>query len=73
MEVKKTRKRLKSLADIRRFLALIINQTYSGELEPSLSGRLAYMLNVLKSVVVDSDLEARIVKLERAIEKEAGR
>ena len=67
MEEKKKpqRKRLKSLNDVRKYLAALINETRNGDIEPGLAGRLAYMLNILKSVITDSDLEERISALEK--------
>lgn len=61
----KPRKRLKSLADVRRYLAALINDTRNKEIEASLSGRLGFLLNILRSVISDSDLEQRISALEQ--------
>jgi len=71
MEAKKApRRRLKSLHDVRKYLADLINATRTGEVEASLAGRLGFLLNILKSVIADSDLEARIIKLESEVEKD---
>ena len=72
MAVKRTRKqrkRLKSLSDVRRFLANLINQTAGGMIDPALSGRLGFLLNILRGVISDSDLEQRIKKLEGEVKK----
>ena len=61
---RKQRKRLKTMSDLRRYTANLINETRSGMVEPSLAGKLTYMLNVLKGIISDGDLEQRIKKLE---------
>jgi hypothetical protein len=69
-EQKKPRKkRLKSLADLRRYLSNLINETRGGLVDPQLAGRLAYMLNILKNVISDGDLERRIDALEKEVKK----
>jgi len=62
-------KRLKTLSDVRRFLARLINETRDGKVDPSLAGRLGYLLNVLKSVITDSDIEKRVEALEKEMKK----
>ena len=56
---------LKNLADVRRYLSSVINETRRGEIEPALAGKLGYLLNILVGVISQSDLEARIEKLEK--------
>lgn len=68
-EKKPKKRRLKSLNDVRRYLAALINDTRNEEIEAGLAGRLAYMLNILKSVITDSDLEQRISTLEKELKK----
>ena len=69
-EQKKPRKkRLKSLSDVRRYLSNLINETRGGLVDPQLAGRLAYMLNILKNVISDGDLEQRIDALEKEVKK----
>ena len=64
-EKKKPRKhRLKTLSDVRRYLAALINDVRNEEIEPSIAGRLGYLLNILRAVISDSDLEARVKALE---------
>ena len=71
MEEKKVprRKRLKTLADVRVYLARLINETRSGEVESGLAGKLGFLLNILRGVIADSDLEHRLEKLEKEIER----
>ena len=40
-------RRLKTPADCRRHLAFIINQVQTGKMEPTLGGKLGYLLNIL--------------------------
>ena len=61
------RRRLKTLTDIRRYLAGLINRTESGEVESSLAGRLGYLANSLARIIETSDLEKRIVELEERV------
>lgn len=70
MAVKQGRKRLKSMKDVRVYLANLINATRSGEVEQTLAGRLAYMLNILRGIVADTDLESRLSQLEENWQKQ---
>ena len=64
---RKQRKRLKTISDLRRYLANLVNETRSGMIEPSLAGRLGFLLNVLRGIISDSDLETRVTKLEKEV------
>ena len=66
---RKQMKRLKTISDLRRYTANLINQTASGLIEPSLAGKLGFLLNILRGVISDSDLENRIKKLEGEVRK----
>lgn len=66
---RKQRKRLKSISDLRRYMANLVNETRSGLVEPSLAGKLGFLLNILKGIISDSDLEERIKKLEGEVVK----
>ncbi|MGA7878384.1 MAG: hypothetical protein WCA08_22180 [Desulfoferrobacter sp.] len=69
-EEKKPRKyRLKTLDDLRRYLARLINETEAGTIDPSVSGRLGYLCNILKSVISEAELEGRVAELERLIKE----
>ena len=63
-EKEKPRKRLKTLSDVRRYLSALVNDVRNGEVDPSLGGRLGYLLNILRAVISESDLEARVKALE---------
>ena len=69
LKTKPYKKRLKSLSDVRVYLAALINETRMGKVEPGLAGKLGFLLNVLRAVISDSDLEARILKLEEEVKK----
>ena len=62
------RRRLKTLSDIRRYLAGLINRVEAGEVDPSVMSKLAYVSNVLAGIIKDSDIEKRIEQLERQVE-----
>jgi hypothetical protein len=65
-------KRLKSISDVRRYLATLINRLEEGagdKLDPALAGRLAYICNVLLGAIKDSDIEDRIRVLEEKLLK----
>ncbi|MCD6271394.1 MAG: hypothetical protein J7K30_00780 [Deltaproteobacteria bacterium] len=63
------KRRLKTMSDMRRYLAALINETRNGEIAPDLARQVGYLLNILKGVVLDSDFEKRIEKLETEIKK----
>ena len=67
------KRRLKTLDDVRRYLASLINRTESGDVEPSLAGRLGYLANSLARVIETSDLERRLAEIEARVENKYGR
>jgi len=72
METKKPyRKRLKTIEDVRVYLARLINETRRGEVDHVVAGKLGFLLNILRGVIVDSDLEARVTRLEEGLENES--
>lgn len=68
-EGRKTQVRLKSLGDIRRFMARIANDLDADRIQESKARTLGYLCSVLRDVVKDSDLEARVLKLEKEMIK----
>ena len=62
-------RRLKNLADVRRYLASVINRLESGQIDPSIAGKLGYLTGILTRVIEGSDLENRIANLESDLEK----
>lgn len=64
-----TPRRLKTLEDIRRYLANLINRTEHGKVEPGLAGKLGYLANSLAKVIEGNDIEKRIEELERKVNR----
>jgi hypothetical protein len=59
-------KRLKTLSDLRRFLASQISALDKNEITENRLRCLAYGLGVLSGIIKDSELEERLTKLEQA-------
>ena len=66
----KTKRRLKSMDDIRKFMADLINRLNNGEVEESRARALIYGCSNLAAIVKDADLEIRLNKLEQAMQQE---
>ena len=64
----KPRKRLKSLVDVRRYLAALVNDTRHEIVTLPMAGKLGFLLNILRATISESDLENRIKALEDAEE-----
>ncbi len=64
------KRRLKSMSDLRRYLANLINRVEAKEVEPALAGKLGYLANSLARVIEGSDLEKRVDALESKIKNE---
>ena len=62
-------RRLKTMADVRRYLGSLINRTEAGILEPGVAGRLGFLANILVRVIEGSDLERRLDSLEQKLTK----
>ena len=58
------KRRLKTLTDVRRFLAAAINKFEREEIEESRVKTIAYACNILSGIIKDGDLEARVSALE---------
>jgi len=63
-ESKIRRRRLRTLADLSRFMGSLINDCRCGDIEPALAARLGYLINIQKSILSEGELEARIQALE---------
>ncbi len=59
-----SRKTLRTLGDVRRYLAGLLNRYEAKEIDEVHLKAAAYVSNILTSTIKDSDLEARIDKLE---------
>ena len=64
-------KRLKTLSDLRRFLAAQITALDKNEIDENRLRCMAYGLGVLSGIIKDSDLEARLTALEKAAEAQS--
>ncbi|MDA3898364.1 MAG: hypothetical protein PF482_19685 [Desulfobacteraceae bacterium] len=67
------KKRLKTLEDCRRYLAKLVNNVETDEIDPPKAGKLGYLLNILISCIKDSDLEKRITDLEKLLNGQRGK
>ncbi len=63
------KKRLKTLGDIRRYLAGLINRVEGQQIDQQTASKLAYISNILISCIKDSDLEQRVSEIEKCINK----
>ena len=68
MAGKKRSVRLKSICDVNRFLAKIINMLNRDEINAQKAGRLGYLCNLLIGGLKDGDIEERICELEKMVE-----
>jgi hypothetical protein len=64
---KQIKRRLKTMEDVRRFLADTVNQFNRDEIEANKASKLGYLLQILARVIEGSDLESRVQELEKAI------
>lgn len=62
---RKTQIRLKSLLDIRRFMARVLNDLDADKIVESKARTLGYLCSILRDIIKDSDLESRVLKLEQ--------
>jgi len=63
------KRRLKSLEDLRRWLADAGNRLESGNIDVTHARTVAYLCSVMSGIIKDSDLEARLEALEKSMEK----
>ena len=66
---KRYKKRLKTIENVRVYLADLINRTETGDIEPTLSGKLGYLVSILVRVIEGGDLEKRIKAIEERLIK----
>jgi hypothetical protein len=57
--------RLESLRDCKRELARVYRKMMAGTIEPQLAGRAGFLLGIIARIVADSDIENRILALEK--------
>ena len=61
------KRRLKTLTDLRRYLADCVTRFERGEICESHLKAAAYCTNILSGIVKDGDLETRLEALEKAM------
>lgn len=66
---RKTAIRFKSLVDIRRFLARVLNDLDGNKIDETKARTFGYLCSVMRDIIKDSDLEARVSKLEEEAKK----
>jgi hypothetical protein len=66
---RKTAIRFKTLVEIRRFLARTLNALDADKIPEGKARAIGYLCSVMRDIIKDSDLEARVLKLEREMEK----
>lgn len=64
---RKTQIRLKTLLDIRRFLARVLNDLDANRINESKAKALGYCCSIMKEIIRETDLEKRIEKLEQGV------
>ena len=62
-----TKRRLKTMEDVRRYIANLINRTESGDVDGMLAGKLGYLSNILIKIIEGGELEKRVEFLEEEI------
>lgn len=67
---KQIKRRLRSLEDARRFLAVIINDVHMDSIDPTKGSKLAYMIQILGRLIEGGDLEKRVLALEAALKNQ---
>ncbi|MBA2883161.1 muramidase (phage lysozyme) [Desulfosalsimonas propionicica] len=63
------KRRLKSLDDLRRWLADIGNRLETGDVDAAHARCVTYIASVMSGIIKDSDLEKRIEALETQMER----
>jgi hypothetical protein len=66
-------RRLKTLTDLRRYIADLINRVEAEKVDPAIAGRLGYLANILRGIIEGSDLEKRVTDLESTLQKDGKR
>ena len=67
MAQKKGHKRLKTLQDVRKFLAFTTNQFNLDLIDAQKAKAIAYLCSILHQIIKNGDLESRIDELEKAV------
>lgn len=67
---RKTQIRLKTLSDIRRFLARVLRDLDSNRIMESKAKALGYLCSIMKDIIRDSEFEQRLTKLEKEVKND---
>ena len=59
-----SKKRLKSMEDVRRYLANLVNRVESGTVAPETATKLGFLANILIRALEKGNLEERLQRLE---------
>jgi hypothetical protein len=62
--------KLKTISDVNRFLAKIVNEFNRDAIDATKASKLGYLCNILIGSIRDSELEKRISELEFKIEND---
>lgn len=62
--------KLDTIADVKNELARTYRATKAGDIAPEVGSRLTYMLSTIGKLIVDAELEARVVILEKGLNDE---
>lgn len=65
-----TKRRLKSMGDVRRYLADVAVRMDKGTLDPVVGGKIAYCCNILRACIVEGEVERRLDQLENDLAAE---
>ena len=68
-----SKRRLKTMADVRRFLADVINKLNRDEIDIHKAKGLGYLCQILIKSIEGSDLENRVLELEKALSDSMGK
>ncbi len=60
--------RLKTLSDLRRFVANTVNKVHKDEMQPDKAKVLNSLCRTLCDIIKDSELEQRVLELEKNME-----
>ena len=63
------RRRLKTLQDLRRFLARVTNDLDADRITESKARCFGYLASTMSTIIRDSELEQRVSELENKLEK----
>jgi len=63
------RRNLKTISDVRRFLAFVIRETQHGRIAPELGTKLGYLANILTKTLELEHFEKKLKELEEVVNK----